>query len=82
MIKRLRKNLEMTQKELAQRCNMTQSYLSKLENNYYNPTVRQIIKLATELKVNVIKLANWFIMKELEQQAEKIEFPIDEEWNE
>lgn len=79
MIKKLRKREKLTQKELAQKCNITQSYLSQLENKFYNPTVRQIICLATELKINVIHLSSWFIIKELEQQAEKMEFPIDED---
>lgn len=74
MIKRLRKEQGITQKELAQRCNMTQSFLSKIENYFFDLTVSQIIILARELKVNVIHLAGWFILKQLEKEAEEMEY--------
>ncbi len=74
MIKRLRKEQGITQKELAQRCNMTQSFLSKIENYFFDITVSQIIILARELKVNVIHVAGWFILKQLEEEAEEMEY--------
>lgn len=79
MIKRLRKEQNITQKELAQRCNMTQGFLSKVENYFYDITVSQIIIIARELRVNVIHVAGWFILKQLEEEAEEMEFPSDED---
>lgn len=77
MIKRLRKEQGITQKELAQRCNMTQSFLSKIENYFFDIPVSQIIILARELKVNVIHVAGWFILKQLEEEAEEMEYKED-----
>lgn len=79
MIKRLRKEQGITQQELAKRCNMTQSFLSKIENYFYDITVSQIIVIARELKVNVIHVAGWFILKQLEEEAEDMEYKEDEE---
>lgn len=62
----------MTQKELAKRCNLSQSFLSELENKYKkkNVTIKQIVKIANELKIDHHELACWFIDKELN----KVEF--------
>ena len=79
MIKRLRKEQGITQQELAKRCNMTQSFLSKIENYFYDITVSQIIVIARELKVNVIHMAGWFILKQLEEEAEDMEYKENEE---
>lgn len=80
MIKRLRKEQGITQEELAKRCNMTQSFLSKIENYFFDLSVSQIIIIARELKVNVIHVAGWFILKQLEEEAEEMEYK--EEQNE
>ena len=67
MIKTTRKRQKITQKELAKRCNLSQSFLSELENknNKKNVTIKQIIKIANELNLNPKDLASWFIDKEL-----------------
>lgn len=78
MIKRLRKEQGLSQKELAKRCNITQSFLSKIENYFFDLTVSQIIVLARELKVNVVHLAGWFILKQLEEEAEDMEYPKED----
>ena len=70
LIKTSRKRHNLTQKELALRCNLSQSYLSKLENKKYsNVTIEQIITLSKELKVNHIRLANWFMDNYLNEYA-------------
>lgn len=72
MIKTTRKRQNLTQKELAKRCNLSQSFLSELENKYNkkNVTIKQIIKIADGLNLNPKDLASWFIDKELN----KVEF--------
>lgn len=72
MIKTTRKRLRLTQRELAKRCNLSQSFLSELENknNKKNVTIKQIIKIADGLNLNPRDLASWFIDKELN----KLEF--------
>lgn len=72
MIKTSRKKQNLTQKELALRCNLSQSFLSELENKYIkkNVTIRQIIKIAHELKLDPCELSCWLIDKELN----KVEF--------
>ena len=72
MIKTTRKRQKITQKELAIRCNLSQSFLSELENknNKKNVTIKQIIKIADGLNLNPKDLASWFIDKELN----KVEF--------
>ena len=72
LIKTTRKRLRLTQRELAKRCNLSQSFLSELENknNKKNVTIKQIIKIADGLNLNPRDLASWFIDKELN----KLEF--------
>lgn len=72
MIKTTRKRLRLTQRELAKRCNLSQSFLCELENRHKNKnvTIKQIIKIADELKINPHDLCCWFIDKELN----KLEF--------
>lgn len=67
MIKTSRKRQNLTQKELALKCNLSQSFLSELENKdkKKNITIRQIINIAQVLKLNPCDLACWFINKEL-----------------
>lgn len=42
----------MTQKELAERLNMTQAMVSKLESGEYNPTVKMLFEIAKKLSWN------------------------------
>lgn len=67
MIKTTRKRQNLTQEKLAKRCNLSQSFLSELENknNKKNVTIKQIIKIADGLNLNPRDLASWFIDKEL-----------------
>lgn len=67
MIKTARKRQNLTQEKLAKRCNLSQSFLSELENknNKKNVTIKQIIKIAYGLNLNPRDLASWFIDKEL-----------------
>ncbi len=72
MIKEARKKQRLTQKELAIKCNLSQSFLSELENKHKkkNITIKQIINISDKLKISPYELSNWFIDKELN----KVEF--------
>lgn len=66
MIKVARKRLNLTQKELALRCNMSQSYISKLENKAYcNITLNKIKRISKALNINQIELAIWLLKKDV-----------------
>ena len=68
LIKSARKRQNLTQKELSLRCNLSQSYLSKLENKKYsNVTIEQVIILSKELKIDPIELAISFIDTNLKE---------------
>nr|MCM0165635.1 helix-turn-helix domain-containing protein [Paeniclostridium ghonii] len=67
MIRRARKKRNLTQKQLAKMCGLTQGHISKLENFEHGdslPTLRHIIIIARELNLNPYKLASWFIFKD------------------
>jgi len=72
LIKTSREKQNLTQKEVALQCNLSQSFLSELENKQIkkNVTIRQIIKIAQALKLDPCELSCWFINKELN----KVEF--------
>lgn len=52
----LRCNLKLSQKELAQKCGVTQQFIQRLEKGVANPSVRTLIKLASALGVTVDEL--------------------------
>lgn len=52
-VKRLRKDRDLTQEELADRSKMNVSYLAKIENGYVNTTIRYLFKIAKGLKIKV-----------------------------
>lgn len=53
---RLRKEADLTQEELAERCGLSQQYLSKLEQGKRNPTVVTLYEIAQGLGVNHVEL--------------------------
>ncbi len=55
-IRNRRKELGLTQEELALKTELSQGYLSQLESDGFNPTAPVIVKLATELKMPLEKL--------------------------
>lgn len=80
MIKKARKKYNLSQSELAIRCNLTQGHLSKLENFKSGdslPTLKHVIIIATELNLSPHKLASWFIDKELNNKNDKFEFSCE-----
>ncbi|AWH78852.1 helix-turn-helix domain-containing protein [Clostridioides difficile] len=66
MLKQARKNKNLTQKQLSKIANISQSYISRLEQDIFinSPTIRQIISLSKALDISAYKLSNYFINKE------------------
>ncbi|KLU74225.1 helix-turn-helix domain-containing protein [Clostridium botulinum] len=52
LLKNLRNKKNLTQKELARRCNLSQAYLSLLETNSRSPKLITIEKIANVLEVD------------------------------
>ncbi len=55
-IKEKRKNLGISQRELADRLVVSQSYIAKLERHGYNPSKKTLIKIARALNCRVEEL--------------------------
>ena len=53
---RLRKEAGLTQDQLAERCGLSQQYLSKLESGRRNPTVVTLYEIAQGLGVSHVEL--------------------------
>lgn len=51
-IKEIRVDKKLSQKELARKAGISQSYLSELESNKKSPTLRQLCKIADALGVH------------------------------
>lgn len=49
-----RKQRNLTQKDLAKLCGVTQSKISKIENGDANPTLKVLRKIANALNMNII----------------------------
>lgn len=73
LLKILRKQKRLTQKELGELSGISQSYISNLEKNYLisSPTVRQILALSEALNVDEVELFLYFAEKELEFKSKK-----------
>lgn len=55
-IRELRLAAELTQDDLAERCGLFRTYLSRIENGTANPTLTMIQALATSLRVGITAL--------------------------
>lgn len=70
-IKKVRKTKELTQEELAERSNLTLSYVSKIETGRRNPTILTLIKISEGLGIEIddffggIKKKDVDVIKEL-----------------
>lgn len=77
MLRSARTNKGLSQKNLAERLGISESYISKLENNHKynkNVTVDLIRKIATELEVDAVDVFLYFY----EQSKAKIDQSTDE----
>lgn len=57
-IKRLRKEKGMTQKQLAQKCGMSESALRQYEIGYRNPKIKTVRKIAEALGISIFQLTD------------------------
>lgn len=51
IIKEIRKDKKFSQKEFAELCNISQTYLSQIENNKKDPNISTLKNIATHLNV-------------------------------
>lgn len=67
MLKKARKKKKMTQMQLSAITGISQSHISKLEQNKFihSPTIRQVIALSEALEMDPLELAKYFIEKEI-----------------
>ena len=56
LIRKYRKEKNMSQEQLALLCNMDRSYLGRIERGEVNPTLEKIYEIAEKLEVNPINL--------------------------
>lgn len=56
VIREKRKELGLSQEELAKRCGVARQTVNAIENNKYNPTLVLAFNLAKELRVKVDEL--------------------------
>ena len=56
LVRKYRKEKNMSQEQLALLCNMDRSYLGRIERGEVNPTLEKLYELAKSLDVNVKEL--------------------------
>ena len=56
IIRQRRKELGLSQEELAKRCGVSRQIVNAIENNKYDPTLSLAFKLARELEIRVDEL--------------------------
>ena len=56
IIKDKRKEIGLSQEELAKRCGVTRQTINAIENNKYDPTLTLAFELAKELNITVDEL--------------------------
>lgn len=55
-VKQLRAEKEITQEELADRCDLFRTYMSRIESGLANPTLTALHTLARGLNVSIVEL--------------------------
>lgn len=63
-IRQLRKSRGLTQEQLAEKLDIDNKHLSKIENGDHKPTYKLILKLAEVLQINIYDLSNQTAHKE------------------
>jgi transcriptional regulator with XRE-family HTH domain len=74
-IRALRLAADVTQEELAERCGLFRTYLSRIENGSANPTLTMIHALATSLQVDVRELFEPVLARKEPQHKSKARSP-------
>lgn len=57
-LKRIRKDMKLTQQEMADKIGISQSYYADIERDRKNISLRVILNLASGLSISVTKLIN------------------------
>lgn len=69
-IRRIRKENGLTQKQLGERLNMTQSAIGQFENDKTSPKIETIDKIASALGVNIVDIMERFTMEQYKTTSE------------
>ncbi|HBJ1646302.1 UNVERIFIED_ORG: hypothetical protein B2H93_05050 [Clostridium botulinum] len=77
-IKTLRKEMKLTQADLAKKVSISRSYLADIERNRYNPSVDTLTNIAKGLGISLSKLVDENMTNEKNADKKNIEnnFPI------
>lgn len=80
-IKRIRKEKGLTQKQLGERLNMTQSAVGQFENDKTSPKIETIDKIASALGVRIVDIMEQFTMEQFKTTSEyqKLEKEVNAE---
>lgn len=69
-IQRIRKEKGLTQKQLGERLNMTQSAIGQFENDKTSPKIGTIDKIASALGVNIVDIMEQFTIEQYKTTSE------------
>lgn len=75
-LKQVRKNAKLTQRELAEKCSMSRSYLADLERDRYNPSIDTLQTIANALNISVNIFFEDDSNKNVEEKTAKAEEDI------
>lgn len=79
-IKRIREEKGMTQKELADKCNIIYQTIGKYERNLLNPKYETLRKIANALDINYLDLLDDKMRENLDKKSKDIAFAEAEPW--
>ena len=63
LVRKYRKERNMSQEQLALLCNMDRSYLGRIERGEVNPTLEKIYELSNALKISAYDLLPLILIK-------------------
>ncbi|MGN0355028.1 MAG: helix-turn-helix domain-containing protein [Muricoprocola sp.] len=69
-IRRIRKEKGLTQKQLGERLNMTQSAIGQFENDKTSPKIETVDKIASALGVNIVDIMEQFTIEQYKTTSE------------
>lgn len=69
-IRRIRKEKGLTQKQLGERLNMTQSAVGQFENDKTSPKIETVEKIASALGVNIVEIMEQFTIEQYKTTSE------------
>jgi transcriptional regulator with XRE-family HTH domain len=77
-IKTLRKQLKLTQEDLAKKASISRSYLADIERNRYNPSVDTLINISKSLGISLSELVSEHesVMEKNDKEIVENNFPM------